>query len=203
MFAGRQRQHLVAAVARPAVDFCTRRGCRAERRDDMHMRTWKLVVVGISAMAGFGPAASALAGGEGKEAGFVEREMKMMDTNGDNQVSVEEHATGSRTMFARMDADKDGKVTAVEMAAGHERVTGEKATGEKAQKAQMKASEKIKTCDTDNDGAMTETEHTSCARMMFGRMDTDKDGQLSRTELTSGHSKMLHKGEKPQQEAPK
>lgn len=45
--------------------------------------------------------------------------IKAVDDNGDGTLSAEEHAAGSKAMFARMDADKDGWLTKQEMAAGH------------------------------------------------------------------------------------
>ena len=46
-------------------------------------------------------------------------EFKAMDANRDGKVSREEHAAGARGMFEKMDANKDGKVTAAEMDAAH------------------------------------------------------------------------------------
>ncbi len=45
--------------------------------------------------------------------------IKVIDANGDGMLTAEEHATGSKTMFERMDGDKDGFLTRAEMAAGH------------------------------------------------------------------------------------
>lgn len=41
-----------------------------------------------------------------------------MDSNGDGKISAEEHAAGASAMFAKMDANHDGSVTAEEMKAG-------------------------------------------------------------------------------------
>ncbi|UHQ22788.1 hypothetical protein LVB77_19405 [Lysobacter sp. 5GHs7-4] len=43
----------------------------------------------------------------------------VIDTNQDGIVTAEEHATGARVMFERMDVNHDGKVTAAEMDAAH------------------------------------------------------------------------------------
>ena len=156
----------------------------------MHTRTWNLMVaLGVSALA----AGPALAGGGGKQAGeFIDREIKMMDTNGDKKLALEEHSNGAKAMFGKMDLDKDGKVTATEMTTSHEQVTGNK-----AKKSAMSSADKIKVIDTNSDGALTEEEHTNGARLMFEKMDTDKDGLLTRSEIMAGHSKMLHhKGDK-------
>jgi hypothetical protein len=44
----------------------------------------------------------------------------MMDTNGDRQLSAQEHAAGSKKMFSKMDADSDGTLTAQELRKGHD-----------------------------------------------------------------------------------
>ena len=45
--------------------------------------------------------------------------IKVIDDDGDSVLTAAEHASGSRTMFERMDVDRDGFVTAAELAAGH------------------------------------------------------------------------------------
>ena len=91
-------------------------------------------------------------------------------------------------MFAAMDANRDGKVTAAEMTAAHRRVTGSKAS-----KSDMSAADKIKVVDTDGDGILTADEHAAGSRAMFEKMDTDKDGFLTRDELAAGHASMMKK----------
>jgi Ca2+-binding EF-hand superfamily protein len=91
-------------------------------------------------------------------------------------------------MFDTMDTNKDGKVTAAEMDAAHEKVTGHKAT-----KDEISAAEKIKVVDTNHDGVLTAQEHEAGADRMFDMMDTNKDGYLSKAELEAGHAKMMAK----------
>ena len=45
--------------------------------------------------------------------------IKVIDTDGDGILTADEHAAGSRAMFARMDTDKDGFLSKAEFAAGH------------------------------------------------------------------------------------
>src|SRR6185503_1142506 len=47
---------------------------------------------------------------------------KVVDTDGDEVLTAEEHAVGSRAMFKKMDTDKDGFLTKDEFAAGHARM---------------------------------------------------------------------------------
>ncbi len=88
-----------------------------------------------------------------------------------------------------MDANKDGKVTAAEMQATHQRVTGSK-----AKKSDMTAADKIRVVDTDGDGTLTAEEHAAGSRSMFEKMDTNKDGFLTKDELVAGHARIMKKG---------
>jgi Ca2+-binding EF-hand superfamily protein len=45
--------------------------------------------------------------------------IKVIDADGDGILTAEEHAAGSRAMFAKMDTDKDGVLSKAEFAAGH------------------------------------------------------------------------------------
>jgi hypothetical protein len=45
--------------------------------------------------------------------------IKVVDTNHDGVLSVEEHEAGAKEMFEKMDTDKDGYVSKSEMEAGH------------------------------------------------------------------------------------
>ena len=118
----------------------------------------------------------------------ADHQWKAMDANADGKVSPEEHETSAGRMFATMDADRNGTVTAAEMTAAHDRVTGKKrALGE------MSAVEKIKVVDSNADGTLTVEEHRAGARAMFERMDTNKDGFLSPDELAAGQAMKMRK----------
>jgi cephalosporin hydroxylase len=45
--------------------------------------------------------------------------IKTVDINEDGILTTEEHAAASQRMFAKLDADHDGKLTAAEVQAGH------------------------------------------------------------------------------------
>jgi hypothetical protein len=50
---------------------------------------------------------------------FAAEKIRTIDANGDGALSAEEHAAGSRAVFAQMDKDADGNLTAAEIDAGH------------------------------------------------------------------------------------
>ena len=121
-------------------------------------------------------------------AGSPDKKFDKMDTDGDGQISRTEHATGAEKMFAELDANRDGIVTAMEMDAKKDAKHGDK------HRTEMSASEKIKTIDRDNDGRLTAAEHAAGSETMFVEMDTDGNGSLSKQELKAGHKmKMKHK----------
>jgi Ca2+-binding EF-hand superfamily protein len=109
-----------------------------------------------------------------------------MDTDGDGRVTAREHALGVRKMFLAMDADGDGRVTATEMTAAQSTVGNKQADG-------LSSAQKIKVIDKNKDRALTVSEHVAGSRAMFARMDRNKDGVLDRSEYESGHATLLSK----------
>jgi len=120
--------------------------------------------------------------------GDNEGRFESMDTNHDGKISMEEHAAAASKMFDKMDANKDGRVTASEMEAAHKAITGQK-----AQKGEMTAADKIRMVDTNGDGVLTEEEHARGARTMFEKMDTNGDGFLTKAEVQAGHDSVMHR----------
>ena len=91
-------------------------------------------------------------------------------------------------MFEKMDANGDGRVTAAEMTAAHQKITGKK-----PEKGEMTAVEKIKTMDTNGDSVLTVEEYAAGSQWMFQQMDTDHDGYLTKAEVKAGHQKFMPK----------
>jgi Ca2+-binding EF-hand superfamily protein len=50
--------------------------------------------------------------------------IKVVDANADGVLTAQEHADGSKTMFEKMDQDKDGNLTLAEVQTGHEEMMG-------------------------------------------------------------------------------
>jgi len=98
-----------------------------------------------------------------------------MDKDGDGRVTAQEHALGVRRMFAAMDGNKDGRVTAAEMSNAQAHVGNRKADA-------MSSSDKIKVVDKNRDGLLTVAEHVAGSRAMFAKMDKNKDGVLDKAE---------------------
>ena len=116
----------------------------------------------------------------------VGKEFATMDANKDGKISAAEHAAGAKAMFEKMDSDKDGKVTAAEMTAAHKAVTGRA-----VKKADMSSADKMKMVDANGDGVLTAEAHATASASMFTKMDTDKDGFLSKSEMGAGHASMM------------
>ena len=126
---------------------------------------------------------------EGGAVSSAQAEMDMMDTDHDGRVSEDEHAAGAKSMFARMDANGDGTVTASEMDSAQHAM---KSAGDDSEGA-MSAAEKIRAIDTNGDGALSADEHEAGSRSMFQKMDSNHDGALTVEEIASGHAAMLKK----------
>ena len=146
----------------------------------------------VLALGAFAFAAPALANRGDKAAKF-----KMMDTNGDEKISAEEHAAGARTKFTEMDKNADGKVNESEMTAFHaaklEAKGGRAGKEGRAGKSKISSSQKISEIDVDGDGVLTSTEHVDGARQRFLEMDKDSDGYLTRSEFEAGNKRLTPK----------
>lgn len=116
----------------------------------------------------------------------IDAQFDAMDSDGDDRLSPREHADGARAMFVTMDANADERVTAAEMTAATEEVTGHAPAA-----SDLSAEEKIAAIDGDGDGVLTAAEHAAGAAKMFAAMDEDGDGLLTREELAAGHAAML------------
>ena len=114
-----------------------------------------------------------------------------MDADRDGAISGREHHDAARMMFELMDRNGDGKVTAAEMDAAQERITGRKRA-----KGDMSSAQKIKAIDANGDGVLTAGEHETGSRAMFEKLDANKDGGITRAEWDAGHAALLKKASK-------
>lgn len=131
----------------------------------------------MTLIGGIALSLSAYAGGD---------KAKMMDTDGDGNVSAAEHTAGAKARFVRMDANSDGVVTATEMDAGHKAM----ADSGRAMKDGRSSADKIKMIDTNGDGQLSAEEHAASSQAMFDKMDADNNGSVTEAEMKAGHDAM-------------
>jgi hypothetical protein len=163
-------------------------GQRPLEEKAMQKRATRLCMSVLCGLSGAVLSISAIAGGEGADSSKYP--MKMMDADKDGRVTAAEHAAGAERMFGKIDADGDGRVTTVEMDAHHQKMMG-KNEARPGKHKMMSSDEKIRTIDKDGDGAITAEEHAAGSQKMFGKMDADKDGALTAEEIKSGHRKLM------------
>jgi Ca2+-binding EF-hand superfamily protein len=106
-----------------------------------------------------------------------------MDLDHDGSIDAAEHAAAAKRMYATMDRNADGKVSATEMDAAQVKVTGRKPG-----KGAMRSFDKIRAIDQNGDRVLSAAEHESGAALMFARRVKDRDGRLSRAEFDAGHA---------------
>ena len=99
--------------------------------------------------------------------------LRIMDDDGDGQVSVAEHAVAAARMFSTMDSDGDGEVTVDEMAATRSTLPDARGDTERA----------LRRVDTNEDGSLDQSEHAAATRVEFDNVDTNHDGYLEASEL--------------------
>lgn len=134
----------------------------------------KFYAAAFCAAMSFGISNAALAGGEN-----CREKMTRLDAEGvgTGQITATEHAAQAAKRFEAMDANKDGRITAVEIGASHGAESAVWA------KRSMSSSEKLAELDGDRDGALTPAEYAAGSQKMFERLDADGDGTLTAAEM--------------------
>ena len=119
-----------------------------------------------------------------------------MDSNHDGRISAQEHAAGTQAMFVRMDANHDGKVTADEMRAGHRMMMhgdhdmGHAGMQDHAMEHAGMHGDMMARMDTNHDGVLTAAENMAAAQARFARMDSNHDGKVTAAEMEAAHKMM-------------
>jgi Ca2+-binding EF-hand superfamily protein len=134
--------------------------------------------------------------------GGKDHKLSMMDKDGDGKVSATEHAQGSKLMFAKMDANKDGAVTAEEMDAawsdeagaqgqqGQQGHSNQQATA-RAEGAQQQRMGDKKAYDPSGTGKAMPKRMSSSQKI--AAMDANNDGKLTEQEYAAGSKKLFSK----------
>ena len=98
--------------------------------------------------------------------------VKMLDTDNDGTVDLQEAKKAASDLFAKLDRDHDGTVDKKELAG---RLTAKE----------------MATADPDHDSTLTAEEYLAIVEQRFNAADPDKDGTLNAKELNSRAGKAL------------
>lgn len=106
---------------------------------------------------------------------------KLADTNADGLISAAEHASATREIFLRMDADHDGQLTPEELGTLGARFGPVLEAG-----PALAIAEKVQSVDVNGDGLVSPGEYQAAASKAYARLDRDRDGRLSPEEMRPG-----------------
>lgn len=107
------------------------------------------------------------------------------DANNDGRVSREEFTAGNMQPFDRLDTNKDGVVT------------GDEVQTQAARARSEARNRMIGAIDANNDGRVSRDEFINADRERFDRMDANKDGKISREEAAAAVRGMRNRGGGP------
>jgi hypothetical protein len=118
-------------------------------------------------------------------------EFARLDANKDGLVSATENAAGAKAMFRQADANRDEVLTVTELAVARERQAEREAGAagsprQSASAGMQNAAEQIKTVDENGDGEATFAELLASTQQMFALMDVNHDGYLDTAECEAG-----------------
>jgi len=116
--------------------------------------------------------------GGGHGAKRAQARFDKLDTNHDGFVSLDEYVAGASAMFARLDPQNTGKVTAQQLAASPRAL----------ERNQDMAQHIVDKLDSNHDGVVSLDEYLAAAKARFGRLDKNGDGYITADEIPARHA---------------
>ena len=155
-----------------------------------------LASLAAAAVLGGAPASAQMSLGESPRAEVTraqaqERAARMfarLDANRDGRIDQADRAARQQARFDRLDADGDGAISRAEFAASRKgRAHARAERGGKRQRPAMRArggriGQLARRADANRDGAISEAEFTAGALALFDRADADRDGTVTAAE---------------------
>jgi Ca2+-binding EF-hand superfamily protein len=134
-------------------------------------------------------------------AGSTGAKFKQMDTDSDGHISREEHAAVALAAFDKLDANRDGVVTATELAGNQEPRAGKPRSTEtkSAGTSLLPPTSPLSRADQNGDGQITRAEQQADADLVFVAIDSNKDGVINESELEAAPTPI--KARNPEQPA--
>ncbi len=111
-----------------------------------------------------------------------------MDANKDGKLDAADRTAHKSQMFEKLDTDKNGAVSKEEFAAAHKGHEGQKDM--RVERGGRGGKMMLHMADANKDGAISRDEFTAAHARMFDAADTDKDGKLTPAERKAHHGKM-------------
>ncbi|TLY51201.1 MAG: hypothetical protein E6K53_08150 [Gammaproteobacteria bacterium] len=115
--------------------------------------------------------------GGGHGAKHAQARFDKLDTNHDGTVSLDEYVAGASAMFAKLDPQNTGKVTAQQVANSPHALERDDAVAQHV----------VKKLDTNGDGVVSLDEYLAGAKTRFGRLDKNGDGYITADEAPAHH----------------
>jgi Ca2+-binding EF-hand superfamily protein len=157
---------------------------------DMKIKTALVAALaGVFAVTATAPAFAAQ--DPAKKEKRINRMIKRADLNGDGKVSQSEMARGVAVTFAALDTDKDGKLSANEIANAKATMKAHRKQARAAGGGKLhyvkfpakKVSKRFDKIDANGDGVISERELTQVSERMFQRRDKDGDGYITNADF--------------------
>ena len=145
----------------------------------------------IAALAGVfavtAAAPSFAAGDPAKKEKRINRMIKRADLNGDGKISQSEMARGIAVTFAMLDTNRDGGLSASELAGAKGKIKAERKRAKASGDGRMqfvkfpmkRINKRFDRIDANNDGKLSKVEFERIAERLFKKHDKNRDGYIT------------------------